>query len=119
MRIAKLTTKDYTEFEPVYQLKLPLELETLIPVDDSVRLLSKVLEGLDYTKLYQAYSIKGRKPSVDPKIMFKVLTYAYMNGIYTSHKIEQWVKSSLRTYLSMEQRLRQMLTVTHLSGKVL
>jgi transposase len=61
----------------------------LIPVDDSVRLLSQMLEGLDYSKLYQAYSIKGRKPAVDPKIMFKVLTYAYMNGIYTSHKIEQ------------------------------
>jgi transposase len=89
MRITKLTTKDYTEFQPDYQLKLPLELETLIPVDDSVRLLSQMLEGLDYTKLYQAYSIKGRKPAVEPKIMFKVLTYAYMNGIYTSHKIEQ------------------------------
>ena len=89
MRITKLTTKDYTEFQPDYQLKLPLELEMLIPVDDSVRLLSQMLEGLDYTKLYQAYSIKGRKPAVEPKIMFKVLTYAYMNGIYTSHKIEQ------------------------------
>jgi transposase len=60
----------------------------LIPVDDSVRLLSQMLEGLNYSKLYQAYSIKGRKPAVDPKTMFKVLTYAYMNGIYTSHKIE-------------------------------
>lgn len=89
MRITKLTTKDYTEFQQVYQLKLPLELEMLVPVDDSVRLLSHMLEGLDYSKLYQAYSIKGRKPAVDPKIMFKVLTYAYMNGIYTSHKIEQ------------------------------
>jgi transposase len=89
MRTTKLTTKDYTEFHQVYQLKLPLELEILIPVDDSVRLLSQMLEGLDYTKLYQAYSIKGRKPAVDPKIMFKVLTYAYMSGIYTTHKIEQ------------------------------
>jgi len=60
----------------------------LIPVDDSVRLLSQKLEGLNYSKLYQAYSVKGRKPAVDPKIMFKVLTYAYMNGIYTTHKIE-------------------------------
>jgi len=61
----------------------------LIPVDDSVRLLSQTLEGLNYSKLYQAYSIKGRKPAVDPKVMFKVLTYAYMNGIYATHKIEQ------------------------------
>ena len=88
MRLTKLTNKNYTEFQPVYQLKLPLELDILIPVDDSVRLLSQMLEGLDYTKLYQAYSVKGRKPAVEPQIMFKVLTYAYMNGIYTSHKIE-------------------------------
>lgn len=57
----------------------------LIPVDNSVRLLSQKLEGLNYSKLYQAYSVKGRKPAVDPKIIFKVLTYAYMNGIYTTH----------------------------------
>ena len=88
MRLTKLTNKNYTEFQPVYQLKLPLELDILIPVNDSVRLLSQMLEGLDYTKLYQAYSVKGRKPAVEPQIMFKVLTYAYMNGIYTSHKIE-------------------------------
>jgi transposase len=32
--------------------------------------------------------IKGRKPAVDPKTMYKVLTYAYLNGIYTTDKIE-------------------------------
>lgn len=89
MRLTKSTNKNYTEFQPFYQLKLPLELEILIQEDDSVRLLSQMLAGLDYTKLYQAYSVKGRKPAVDPKVMFKVLTYAYMNGIYTTHKIEQ------------------------------
>jgi transposase len=88
MRTTKLTNKNYTEFQLNYQLKLPLELEMLIPIDDSVRLLNQTLEGLNYSKLYQAYSVKGRKPAVDPKVMFKVLTYAYMSGIYTTHKIE-------------------------------
>jgi transposase len=60
----------------------------LIPEDDSVRLLSHILEGFNYTKLYKAYSSTGRKPAVDPKIMFKVLTYAYSNGIYSSRNIE-------------------------------
>lgn len=57
--------RNYTGFSEVYQLKLPLELGGLIPDDDSVRLLSHELEGLDYTKLYQAYSAKGRKSAVD------------------------------------------------------
>ena len=56
----------------------------LIPEDDSVRLLSHILEGLNYTKLYKAYSSTGRKPTVDPKTMFKVITYAYSNNIYSS-----------------------------------
>lgn len=80
--------KNYTEFNGYYQLVLPLNFEMLIPEDDSVRLLSHILEGLNYSKLYQAYSRTGRKPSVEPKILFKVLTYAYSNNIYSSRKIE-------------------------------
>ena len=80
--------KNYTEFGETYQLVLPLNLEGLIPEDESVRLLSHELEELDYTLLYQAYSAKGRNPAVDPKIMFKILTYAYSQNIYSSRKIE-------------------------------
>ena len=88
MLINNYTTKDYTELGSTYQLVLPLSLEGLIPNDDSVRLLSHELEVLDYTLLYQAYSAKGRNPAVDPKTMFKILTYAYSQTIYSSRKIE-------------------------------
>ncbi len=81
-------TKNYTELGAVYQLVLPLSLEGLIPDDDSVRLLSHELEELDYTLLYKAYSSKGRNPAVDPKTMFKILTYAYSQNIYSSRQIE-------------------------------
>ena len=81
--------KDYTEFNETYQLVLPLSLEGLVPDDDSVRLLSHELEELDYTLLYKAYSSKGRNPAVDPKTMFKILTYAYSQNIYSSRKIEK------------------------------
>ena len=80
--------KNYIEFNEIYQLVLPLSLEGLVPEDDSVRLLSHELEELDYTLLYQAYSAKGRKSVVDPKTMFKILTYAYSQNIYSSRKIE-------------------------------
>ena len=81
--------KNYTEFNETYQLVLPLSLEGFVPDDDSVRLLSHELEELDYTLLYKAYSSKGRNPAVDPKTMFKILTYAYSQNIYSSRKIEQ------------------------------
>ena len=80
--------KYYTEFGDSYQLVLPLSLEGLIPEDESVRLLSHELEELNYTLLYQAYSAKGRNPAVEPKTMFKILTYAYSQNIYSSRKIE-------------------------------
>jgi transposase len=84
----QLYNKNYAEFNEYYQLILPLNYEVLIPKDDSVRLLSQILEGLNYEKLYTAYSSSGRKPAVEPKIPFKVLTYAYMNNIYSRRKVE-------------------------------
>ena len=68
---------------------MPLSLEGLVPDDDSVRLLSHELEELDYTLLYKAYSSKGRNPAIDPKTMFKILTYAYSQNIYSSRNIEK------------------------------
>lgn len=69
-------------------MALPIETGILIPADDSVRLLSQILEELDYSKLYQAYSHSGRNPAVTPKNLFKVLVYGYMSGIYTSRGLE-------------------------------
>ena len=67
----------------------------MIPEDDSVRLLSQILEELYYTKLNEAYSPQGRKPAVEPKILFKILVYAYMNDIYSSRKIERACKRDI------------------------
>lgn len=95
MQNLKLYTKNYTQNSGSYQLVLPLNYEVLIPEDDSVRLLSHILEGLNYRKLYQAYSLTGRKPAVEPKTLFKILTYAYMNNIYSSRKIETACKRDI------------------------
>ena len=80
--------KNYAQLLENYQLRLPIDLEIFIPDDDSVRLLSLMMEELDYKKLYEAYSPNGRNPAVPPKILFKILVYAYMNDIWSSRKIE-------------------------------
>jgi transposase len=72
-----------------------LNFEMLIPEDDSVRLLSQILEELNYEKLYKAYSHIGRKFAVEPKILFKILAYAYANGIYSTRKIETACKRDI------------------------
>ena len=65
-----------------------MDTEILIPENDPVRMASTQLEELDYSKLYRAYSPKGRKSAAEPRIIFKVLVYGYMNGIYSSRKLE-------------------------------
>ena len=85
----KITHKNYNNNYNVYQLALPVDTGILIPENDSVRLLSQIMEELDYTILMKAYSAKGRNSAAPPQILFKVLVYAYMNNIYSSRKIEQ------------------------------
>jgi transposase len=60
-----------------------MDIGEMIPADDSVRLLSTVLERIDYRKLHAAYSRLGRIER-SPEILFKIMVYGYMNGIYSS-----------------------------------
>lgn len=80
---------DYTQFSSGYQQSLALDFPIYIAKNDPVRLLNEILEGLNYTKLYQTYSSKGRHTSVPPIIMVKIMVYAYMNRTYSSRDIEQ------------------------------
>lgn len=70
------------------QLVFGLNCEIRIPENAPVRLVSAVLEELDYKELYRAYSPKGRKSAVDPQVLFEVLVYGYLCGIYSSRKLE-------------------------------
>jgi transposase len=88
MTSKEITQKNYTNNNSFYQLVLPVDTGILIPADDSVRLLSQILEELDYTQLMKAYSTKGRNPEVPPIILFKILVYAYMELIFSSRQIE-------------------------------
>ena len=67
---------------------LPPTLDDLVPPDALARVVSEVVEELDLTLLYHKYSLDGR-PAYHPKMMLKVLFYAYANGIRSSRKIEQ------------------------------
>ena len=61
---------DYTTKTKDFQLVFPINFEINIPADDSVRLLSNVLEEIDYTGLYGAYSRKEKNTAVSPKNLF-------------------------------------------------
>lgn len=84
--------QDYTRFRREYQLRISSEIEVLIPSDESVRLLDEILEGLDYTSLYRAYSPKGRKTVTSPVTMFKILVYGAMDMTYSGRRLEKACK---------------------------
>ena len=71
------------------QLVLALNCEKMIPENAPVRLVSAVLEELDYEALYRAYSPRGRKSAADPQVLFEVMVYGYLCGIYSSRKLEE------------------------------
>ena len=66
-----------------------MDMEIAIPQDDPVRLASAQLEELDYRELYRAYSSTGRKSAAEPRIIFEVLVYGYMCGVYSTRKLEE------------------------------
>ena len=83
----KILQKDYTLSSLYYQIKLPLNLEILIPADDPVRLLSAFVEGMELSDLYKIYG-KIKKNQASPRQLFKIIIYASMNRIYSSRDIE-------------------------------
>lgn len=87
MLLNQLLQKDYTTSSLYYQIKLPLDLEILIPADDPVRLLSAFVEGMELRDLYKTYG-KIKKNQASPKQLFKIIIYASMNRIYSSRDIE-------------------------------
>lgn len=69
--------KQYTLNEQNYQLKIPMELDVCIPENDSVRLISQFVEGMDLTALHGTYERMPSEKHASPEIMLKVMLYAY------------------------------------------
>ncbi|MCR5835521.1 MAG: IS1182 family transposase [Lachnospiraceae bacterium] len=93
--------KDYTMNSEGYQLKLPLNIDCIIPEDDSVRLLSQFVEAMDLTDLYSTYErIRGNQAT--PRQLLKIMLYAYMNCIYSSRKIETSCKRDINFMYLLE-----------------
>lgn len=63
--------KNYSLNQGRYQLKLPLNIETIIPEDDSVRMLSQFVEAMDLTDLYSTYHRAAADRHYNPDTIFE------------------------------------------------
>ncbi len=94
-----ISQKNYSLNQSGYQRKLSLNLEIMIPENDSVRLLSQFVETMDLTDLYSTYE---RINSVSPRILLKIVLYAFMNGIYYSRLMELSCKRDINFMFLLE-----------------
>ena len=96
---------------------MPMNLEIIIPSDEPVRLLSAVLEELDYSKLAATYSHKGRI-EYSPRLLFKIVLYACTRGIYRSREIERACRENINfMYLLEGQRAPDHNTIARFRSK--
>jgi transposase len=75
-------------------LLLPSDIGSLIPDNHLVRVVDKVINQIRLTPLLETYK-GGGTSSYSPRIMLKILTYAYIERIYTNRRIEKALRENI------------------------
>ena len=81
----------FRPYSPNQMVLFPQRIDKDIAEEDPVRLVSGIVESLDLSSFRKLYRERGRSP-YDPKMLLKVIIYAYMNNIYSCRKIERSLK---------------------------
>ena len=72
----------------------PQRIDEDIAPNDPVRLVNSVVDSLDLERFKKLYRERGRSP-YHPRMMLKVIIYAYMNNIYSCRRIEQALRRDI------------------------
>jgi len=83
--------KDYSQDQP---LLLPPSFDDLIPANDLVRVVNSFINEIDNDLLMSVF-IGGGRPAFHPKMVIKVLVYAYSRKIYSCRNISRSLKSDI------------------------
>lgn len=67
---------------------LPPSYDDLVPKNHPVRIVNSILDAIDLSSLESGYK-GGGTSSYHPKVLLKILIYAYLRNLYSSRKIEQ------------------------------
>ena len=84
----------FRPYSPNQMVLFPQRIDKDIAEDDPVRLISSIVDSLDLTNMRKLYKERGRSP-YDPKMLLKVVIYAYMNNIYSCRRIEKSLKRDI------------------------
>ena len=92
--MSKNTGKLFKSYSPGQLNLLPPSLDSLISDQHPVRVVNHVIDQLDLGAILAKYD-GGGAPSYHPRMMLKVLVYAYLRNIYSSRKIEMAVSEHI------------------------
>lgn len=84
--IVKKPTLRFKPYDQLQVLRVPLEIDKLIPACHLVRIVNDCIEKLDISCFEEYYSHFGC-PAFHPKMMIKVWIYGYCERIYTSRRL--------------------------------
>ena len=80
--------REYRRYEPDQTLLLPPSLRDWLPQDHLIFFLSDAIDGMDLNAFEARYGDAGPgNQAFDPRMMLKVLVYAYASGTFSSRKI--------------------------------
>jgi len=96
MQTTKINTHNDTGNKQKFQLSLPMNVEILIGSDESISTLIEISERLDYSKLEASYKRLPRVEEATPKQMFQLVILGFMNGIYSTRKLESACRHDIR-----------------------
>jgi transposase len=88
--------KTYRPYQPEQTLLMPLALEDWLAEGHLARFVSDVVDELDLGAIEATYEDEERGyPPYHPRMMVKVLVYAYCTGIYSSRRIARGLTDSV------------------------
>ena len=78
----------FRPYQPKQLLMLPPDLGEWVPEGHLAHQVSELVDGLELGAFYKPYKEDGRRNSpYEPRMMVKVLIYAYATGVFSSRKI--------------------------------
>ena len=95
---------------------LPPSYDDLVPMNHPVRVVNTIIDHLDITALEQSYK-GGGTSSYHPRMLLKVIIYAYLRNLYSSRKIEQALSENIHFMWLSGQNKPDHNTINDFRGK--
>jgi len=93
----------------------PINIFDKIPSNHPVRLVSRVVDGLDISKIMSKYK-GGGTSSYHPRLMLKVLFYSYLSNVYSCRKIEKALQENIYFMWISGQSVPDFRTINYFRG---